>query len=51
MSVVDRVPIEMEPSGDNADSLRARRDEMGPILHHQALRFDADDPSAEERTD
>ena len=45
LSVVDRVPIEMEPNGDNADYLRAKRDKMGHILHHQDLRFDADDPS------
>ena len=45
LSVVNRVPIEMEPNGDNADYLRAKRDKMGHILHHQDLRFDADDPS------
>ncbi|HSJ74256.1 MAG TPA: bifunctional 3,4-dihydroxy-2-butanone-4-phosphate synthase/GTP cyclohydrolase II [Miltoncostaeaceae bacterium] len=51
LSVVDRVPIEMEPNGDNADYLRVKRDKMGHILHHQDLRFDADDPSGEERVD
>ena len=51
LSVVDRVPIEMEPNGDNADYLRTKREKMGHILHHQDLRFDADDPSREESTD
>ena len=42
LAVVDRVPIEMPPDGDNADYLRTKRDKMGHILHHQDLRFDAD---------
>ena len=45
LSVVDRVPIEMEPDGDNVDYLRAKRDKMGHILHHQDLRFDAEGES------
>ena len=40
LSVVDRVPIEMAPGDDNVDYLRAKRDKMGHILHHQDLRFD-----------
>ena len=43
------MPIEMEPDGDNAGYLRAKRDKMGHILHHQDLRFDADAASDEER--
>jgi 3,4-dihydroxy 2-butanone 4-phosphate synthase / GTP cyclohydrolase II len=51
LSVVDRVPIEMDPNGDNAEYLRVKRDKMGHILHHQDLRFDADDPAGEGSTD
>jgi hypothetical protein len=47
---VDRVAIEMDPGDDNLDYLRVKRDKMGHILHHQDLRFDADDPSGEETT-
>ena len=42
LSVTDRVPIEMRPGGENLRYLRAKRDKMGHILHHQDLRFDAD---------
>ena len=42
LSVVDRVPIEVGPGDENLDYLRAKRDKMGHILHHQDLRFDAD---------
>jgi 3,4-dihydroxy 2-butanone 4-phosphate synthase / GTP cyclohydrolase II len=48
LSVVDRVPIEMDPNGDNAGYLRVKRDKMGHILHHQDLRFDADAAPDEE---
>ena len=49
--MVDRVLIEMDPNGDNAEYLRVKRDKMGHILHHQDLRFDADDPAGEGSTD
>jgi 3,4-dihydroxy 2-butanone 4-phosphate synthase/GTP cyclohydrolase II len=39
LSVVDRVPIEMEPVDGNVEYLRTKRDKMGHILHHQDLRF------------
>jgi 3,4-dihydroxy 2-butanone 4-phosphate synthase/GTP cyclohydrolase II len=45
LSVIDRVPIEMSPVDDNVDYLRAKRDKMGHILHHQDLRFDDEEPS------
>ncbi len=40
LSVIDRVPIEMEPVEDNREYLRTKRDKMGHVLHHQDLRFD-----------
>ena len=40
--MVDRVPIEVGAGDENLDYLRAKRDKMGHILHHQDLRFDAD---------
>jgi len=42
LSVVERVPIEMSPGGENLNYLRAKRDKLGHILHHQDLRFDVD---------
>ena len=34
------MPIEVGPGDENLDYLRAKRDKMGHILHHQDLRFD-----------
>lgn len=42
LSVVDRVPIEVDPVDDNLAYLRTKRDKMGHMLHHQDLRFAAD---------
>ena len=42
LSVVDRVPIEMNPVNGNVEYLRTKRDKMGHILHHQDLRFGAE---------
>jgi 3,4-dihydroxy 2-butanone 4-phosphate synthase/GTP cyclohydrolase II len=42
LSVVDRVAIEVRPGGENIEYLRAKRDKLGHILHHQDLRFDLD---------
>jgi 3,4-dihydroxy 2-butanone 4-phosphate synthase / GTP cyclohydrolase II len=49
LSVVDRVPIEMHPGEENLSYLRAKRDKMGHILHHQDLRFDIDDDGSDGR--
>jgi 3,4-dihydroxy 2-butanone 4-phosphate synthase/GTP cyclohydrolase II len=46
LSVVDRVPIEMRPGGENIEYLRAKRDKLGHILHHQDLRFDSNGDDA-----
>ena len=40
LRVTERVPIEVEPGGENARYLRAKRDKLGHMLHHQDLRFD-----------
>jgi 3,4-dihydroxy 2-butanone 4-phosphate synthase / GTP cyclohydrolase II len=46
LSVIDRVPIEMEPVEDNLEYLRTKRDKMGHVLHHQDLRFDEEGSDA-----
>ena len=40
LSVSDQVPIEQLPNPHNAAYLRAKRDRMGHILHHQGLALD-----------
>jgi 3,4-dihydroxy 2-butanone 4-phosphate synthase / GTP cyclohydrolase II len=47
LTVTDRVPIEMDPLDDNLEYLRTKRSKMGHILHHQDLRFDAEDEEPE----
>ena len=51
LSVSEQVPIESVPNAHNEAYLRAKRDKMGHILHHQDLRFDADAPAGEASTD
>jgi 3,4-dihydroxy 2-butanone 4-phosphate synthase/GTP cyclohydrolase II len=43
LEVVEQVPIEVEPTAENARYLATKRDKLGHKLHHQDLRFDADD--------
>ncbi|HEV2821070.1 MAG TPA: bifunctional 3,4-dihydroxy-2-butanone-4-phosphate synthase/GTP cyclohydrolase II [Solirubrobacteraceae bacterium] len=40
LSVTAQVPIEHTPNPHNEEYLRAKRDRMGHILHHQALNLD-----------
>ena len=40
LSVAEQVPIESVPNPHNAEYLRAKRDKMGHVLHHQGLPFD-----------
>jgi 3,4-dihydroxy 2-butanone 4-phosphate synthase/GTP cyclohydrolase II len=47
LTVTDRVPIEMDPLEDNLEYLRTKRSKMGHILHHQDLRFEAEDEEPE----
>jgi 3,4-dihydroxy 2-butanone 4-phosphate synthase/GTP cyclohydrolase II len=42
LKVVERVPIEVEPSDENARYLATKRDKMGHILHHNGLDLEAD---------
>jgi 3,4-dihydroxy 2-butanone 4-phosphate synthase / GTP cyclohydrolase II len=43
LSVVDRVPIEVDPVDANLGYLRTKRDKLGHMLHHQDLRFGVGD--------
>ncbi len=40
LKIVERVPIEMPPQCENVSYLRAKKEKMGHILHHQDLRFE-----------
>jgi 3,4-dihydroxy 2-butanone 4-phosphate synthase/GTP cyclohydrolase II len=40
LSVTDQVPIEHVPNPHNEAYMRAKRDRMGHILHHQGMAFD-----------
>jgi 3,4-dihydroxy 2-butanone 4-phosphate synthase / GTP cyclohydrolase II len=43
ITVVDQIPIEIDPKPENARYLATKRDKLGHKLHHQDLRFDADE--------
>jgi 3,4-dihydroxy 2-butanone 4-phosphate synthase / GTP cyclohydrolase II len=49
LSVSEQVPIEAVPNSHNEDYLRAKRDKMGHILHHQGLALDEEMIHEEER--
>jgi 3,4-dihydroxy 2-butanone 4-phosphate synthase/GTP cyclohydrolase II len=40
LSVSDQIPIEHEPGEHNREYLRAKKDRMGHLLHHQGLALD-----------
>jgi len=40
LTVTDQVPIEHEPSTHNRDYLRAKKQRLGHLLHHQGLALD-----------
>jgi 3,4-dihydroxy 2-butanone 4-phosphate synthase/GTP cyclohydrolase II len=40
LSVTEQVPIQAIPNPHNEDYLRAKRDKLGHILHHQGLPLD-----------
>jgi len=42
LTVVEQVPIETAPNGENRRYLAAKRTKLGHRLHHQDLRFDAE---------
>jgi 3,4-dihydroxy 2-butanone 4-phosphate synthase/GTP cyclohydrolase II len=48
LRVTERVPIEVPPGEENRAYLRAKREKLGHILHHQDLRFEAEPLDVEE---
>jgi 3,4-dihydroxy 2-butanone 4-phosphate synthase/GTP cyclohydrolase II len=44
LTLVEQVPIETEPNAENRRYLETKRDKLGHRLHHQDLRFEADQP-------
>jgi 3,4-dihydroxy 2-butanone 4-phosphate synthase / GTP cyclohydrolase II len=43
LEVVEQVPIEVAPTPENARYLAAKRDKLGHKLHHQDLKYEADE--------
>jgi 3,4-dihydroxy 2-butanone 4-phosphate synthase/GTP cyclohydrolase II len=43
LTVVEQVPIEVPPNLENAAYLATKRDKLGHRLHHQDLKFEADE--------
>ena len=42
LTVVEQVPIETEPTPENARYLATKRDKLGHRLHHQDLKYEED---------
>jgi 3,4-dihydroxy 2-butanone 4-phosphate synthase / GTP cyclohydrolase II len=51
LSVAEQVPIESVPNAHNEEYLRAKRDKLGHILHHQGLALDEEMIHEEEERD
>jgi len=51
LSVTEQVPIESVPNAHNEEYLRAKRDKLGHILHHQGLALDEEMIHGEEERD
>jgi 3,4-dihydroxy 2-butanone 4-phosphate synthase / GTP cyclohydrolase II len=51
LSVAEQVPIESVPNAHNEAYLRAKRDKMGHVLHHQGLALDEEMIHREEERD
>ena len=51
LRVTDQVPIEHAPTPHNRDYLRAKRDRLGHVLHHQGLALDEEMLHREHRHD
>ena len=43
LTVVEQIPIEVEPKPENVRYLATKRDKLGHRLHHQDLRYEADE--------
>jgi 3,4-dihydroxy 2-butanone 4-phosphate synthase/GTP cyclohydrolase II len=44
LTVTEQVPIELPPNAENRRYLAAKRERLGHRLHHQDLKFDAEEP-------
>src|SRR6059058_1539195 len=51
LRVTDQIPIQHEPNKHNREYLRAKRDRLGHLLHHQGLALDEEMIAAEHRHD
>jgi 3,4-dihydroxy 2-butanone 4-phosphate synthase/GTP cyclohydrolase II len=51
LAVTDQIPIQHPPTEHNRDYLRAKRDRMGHLLHHQGLALDEEMIHEEQRQD
>jgi 3,4-dihydroxy 2-butanone 4-phosphate synthase / GTP cyclohydrolase II len=51
LEVTDQIPIEHVPNQHNLDYLRAKKDRMGHLLHHQGLALDEEMIQEERRRD
>jgi 3,4-dihydroxy 2-butanone 4-phosphate synthase/GTP cyclohydrolase II len=49
--VTDQIPIEHVPNQHNLEYLRAKKDRMGHLLHHQGLALDEEMIQQERRED
>jgi 3,4-dihydroxy 2-butanone 4-phosphate synthase / GTP cyclohydrolase II len=49
--VTDQIPIEHVPNAHNEAYLRAKRDKLGHMLHHQGLALDEEMIKAEQESD
>jgi len=39
LTITERVPLEVKPTGANVDYLRVKKEKLGHILHHQGLQY------------
>jgi 3,4-dihydroxy 2-butanone 4-phosphate synthase/GTP cyclohydrolase II len=51
LTVTDQIPIEQPPGEHNREYLRAKRDKLGHMLHHQGMPLDEEMFREEERSD
>jgi 3,4-dihydroxy 2-butanone 4-phosphate synthase/GTP cyclohydrolase II len=51
LTVTDQIPIQHPPTEHNREYLRAKRDRMGHLLHHQGLALDEEMIHEEQRQD
>src|SRR5207244_7030242 len=51
LSVTEQIPIQHAPTPHNADYLRAKKERLGHLLHHQGLALDEQMIQEERRRD